>query len=102
MLAASKSFDYPEQEEIFKETVKILHQALPNGITRGRRLTPIALFEAVAVGAGLAFKKNRSIQTAGIKSWLDSKELLELTTSATNDRRRVVGRIDFCKTRFGG
>ena len=75
-------------------------QALPNGIVRSRKTTPINLYEGVAVGASLAFRKNGHINTADILDWLNSKELAKSTTGATNSRSQVARRIEFCKERF--
>ena len=100
MRAASKAFDYLANEQIFRKTVELLHKALPEGITRGRQITPIALFEGVSVGAGLAIKKAGMLKTAGVRAWISSKELTEFTTGATNDRKRVFGRIEYCMKQF--
>ena len=101
MREASQSFDYTKNETIFRETMGLLHKTLPEGITRGRRITPVNLFEAVAVGAALAIKKNGTVKTTGIKSWMRSDELTQFTTLATNDKKRVVGRIEYCAKQFG-
>lgn len=101
MKASSTAFNYTSSERIFTETFKALRRSLPKGITRGRRVTPINLFEAVSVGAGLAFKKHGVIKTSGIAGWIESEELTELTTGATNDRKRVVGRVEYCAKKFG-
>ena len=101
MKAAAHSFDYAAGEKVFSETFKMLRRALPHGITRGRKITPINLYEAIAVGAALAFKKNGVLKNVGAVSWIDSKELTSLTTGATNDKKRVVGRVEYCAKKFG-
>jgi len=64
MRDASLSFDYAANEQLFRKTFDLLHRALPEGITRGRRITPVNLFEAVAVGAALALQKKRVLHAA--------------------------------------
>ncbi|QUW27443.1 DUF262 domain-containing protein [Bacillus cereus] len=102
MKSASKRFEYAENEEVFKKVFYSLNQALPNGITRGRTTTPFNLYEAVAVGAALAFKKNGQIVIEGIDTWIISEELKDLTSGATNSRTKVKQRLEFCKNKFEG
>lgn len=104
MKSASKSFNYINQKRLFDGTFKQLSGALPDGIIRGtgRRITPINLFEAVAVGAALAIKKQHNIHTTNVIEWINSDELRKLTTGATNNRKMVVGRIEYCRERFLG
>ena len=101
---ASKSFKYAANEKIFLDTFKHLSKVVPNGIVRSstRRLTPLNLFEAVAVGAALALKQRGKIKATAVARWLQSAELRRLTTGATNNRAMVVGRIEFCRDRFLG
>ena len=104
MKNASESFEYAANEKLFLDTFKNLSKAVPNGIVRSstRKLTPLNLFEAVAVGAALALKQRGRIKTTGVSRWLQSEELRRLTTGATNDRAMVTGRIEFCRDRFLG
>ncbi len=101
MKSAAASFDFAAAEKLFITTFGTLNKALPDGITRGRRVTPVNLYEAVAVGAALAIKKNGKIKTAGLANWISSDDLTRLTTGATNDRKRVTGRIEFAAKKFG-
>lgn len=102
MSSADKSFNYSENDKLFRTIFKLLNDALPNGISKGRKNTPLNLFEAVSVGAALAYKKNGKINTEGVEDWLKDKELLKYITGATNSRPRVIGRIDFCRKKFEG
>jgi hypothetical protein len=104
MQDADKSFKYKEGETLFLGTFKELSSALPHGIVRdrGRTITPINLFEAVAVGAALALKKTGHLKTKGIQNWIMSDKLRKLTTGATNNRAMVVGRIQYCRNKFLG
>lgn len=104
MQDADKSFKYKEGETLFLATFKELSSALPHGIVReqGRTITPINLFEAVAVGAALALKKTHQLKTKGIQNWIMSDKLRKLTTAATNNRAMVVGRIQYYRNKFLG
>ena len=100
MAKADKGFNYSENDKLFREVFSVLNSALPAGISKGRKNTPLNLFEAVSVGAALAYKKNGMINTTGIEEWLRDKELLKYITGATNSKPRVLGRIEFCKRKF--
>lgn len=100
MNEATKKFDYIEGERIFKSTFDNLG-VLPAGITRNRSTTPTNLFEAVAVGAALALIQNGSFVAHNF-DWISSAELRNLTTGATNSRKKVVKRIEYCRDKFLG
>ena len=104
MKTASESFEYAANEKLFLDTFKNLSKAVPNGIVRSptRNLTPLNLFEAVAVGAALALKQRGRIKVTGVSRWLQSEELRQLTSGGTNNRMMVTGRIEFCRDRFLG
>ena len=74
MSKADKGFNYSENDKLFRTVFKILNDALPNGISKGRKNTPLNLFEAVSVGAALAYMNNGKINTAGMAEWLKDKE----------------------------
>jgi hypothetical protein len=104
MQESSKAFDYVSAEAVFVKTFKELARVFPQGISRGkgRKTTPLNLFEGVSVGASLALDKMPKLHTGGLDQWLDSEELREYTTGATNDKSAVRGRIEFCRDRFLG
>lgn len=102
MKLASKTFDYAAGEATFKRTFQELFKALPNGIVRNRQTTPLNLFEGVAVGAALALRKRRHLKTIGGLRWMASPELKKFVTGGTNNRAAVVGRVEYCATKFGG
>lgn len=104
MREASATFQYEAGEKLFRQTFHQLTKALPSGIVRssGRKITPINLYEAVAVGAALALRASPKVVTKGATGWVGSDELKALTTGATNNRATVVGRIEFCRNRFLG
>lgn len=100
MYKASKEFEYDKNEIVFKRVFEVLDQSLPNGITKGRKNTPLNLFEAVSVGAALSYLNTGKINTLGIEKWITDEELLKNVTGATNSRPRVEGRIYFCRKKF--
>lgn len=103
MATATKNFAYAENEQLFADVFGALHKALPLGIVRGKRTqTPINLYEGVAVGAALAWRERRALVTTGIKKWMNSAELERYTTGATNSRKMVASRIEYCRDKFLG
>lgn len=95
-----RPFDYAKNRALFLNSFGALAKALPEGIRRNRALTPVNLYESVAVGAALAMGSKRKLVTKDL-SWIQSPELRELTTGATNSNKRVVGRIEFAAKKFG-
>jgi Protein of unknown function DUF262 len=104
MKEAMKSFDQPEGDAIFKKTFLQLAGTLKHGIVRPTRkgITPLVLFEGVAVGAALAIKQAGKLKARNVETWLASQELRDMTTGATNSPAAVRGRIEFCRDRFLG
>lgn len=102
MSKADKNFNYSKNDKLFREVFRVLNEALPIGISKGRKNTPLNLFEAVSVGAALAYMDKGKINVSGIDEWLKDKELLKYITGATNSRPRVIGRIEFCRKKFEG
>lgn len=101
MAAASKSFDYVKGEKVFLKTFAELVRVFPDGISRRTRLTPVNLFEAVAVGAAIALETRSTLLKRGVKSWIGSDELKSMTTGGTNNRAMVTGRIHYVAKKFG-
>ena len=86
---------------IFKETFKFIKKSMPSGINRGgRKVTPVNLYEAVAVGTALALTQNKSLPTDVLTDAVENSRLKRFITAATNSNRMVVGRIDFIKDRL--
>ena len=102
MAAATKSFDYVKGETVFLKTFSELLRAFPNGISRRTRLTPVNLFEAVAVGAAIALETRATLLRRHVKSWIGSEELKSMTTGGTNNKTMVTGRIQYVAKKFGG
>lgn len=90
-----------ERRKIFSRSFSMLAEIFPNGLRRGRQsTTPVNLYEAVSVGVALALEQDPDLSAPSSVAWVESSQLRELTTGATNDRRRVVGRIEFARDRF--
>lgn len=101
MADASKTFDYTRGRREFENTFAELARVFPSGIKRSTRLTPVNLYEAVAVGAALALRTRKRLDARGADGWIRSDELKKLTTGATNNKNMVLDRINFVATRFG-
>jgi uncharacterized protein with ParB-like and HNH nuclease domain len=101
MEMANKTFDYEKGEDIFNETFSRLHAILPGGISRGRNITPINLYEAVSVGAAIALQEKGALRSAPNLDWIASDELRRFTESGTNNLPMVVGRIELAARNFG-
>lgn len=99
MEKATKKFNYKNGREIFEGVFSQLAEALPKGIKR-RATTPAILYEAISVGAGSVFSKRKIINTTHISDWMISDELKEITTGATNSKKMVNDRIEYCINKF--
>lgn len=92
-----------QRRQVFNSTFELLAQTFPDGIHRERqKTTPVNLYEGLSVGAALALQRQPKLLPPEQTDWTHSTELKEYTTGATNDRRRVVGRIEYCRDRFLG
>lgn len=92
-----------ERRGVFTSAFHFLADAFPNGITSRRGMTPVNLFEGIAVGAALALREREgSLLLPDAMDWVSSDKLRQLTTGATNSRLRVMGRIEFSRDRFLG
>lgn len=89
-----------ERESIFHDTFRYLAEVFPEGIKSRRGMTPVNLFEGVAVGAALALRERPSLSTPRTTDWVQSDELRRMTTGATNSRPRVSGRIEYSRNQF--
>lgn len=101
MAAATADFNYKKNRDLFERTFSALRKELPDGIRRGnRRTTPVNLFEAVAVGAALAVQDGQNLQGSGIENWINDESLTKLTAEGSNNRQKVLARIQFCYNKF--
>lgn len=99
MSSARTNFDYREGKEIFTETFRQLSM-LKKGITRGKKTTPTNLYEGISVGAALKIKDGMTLSTENAEIWIESEELKQFTTGATNSRVKVEKRIIYCRDKF--
>ncbi len=99
MEASSKRFNYEKGEKTFRAVFAALAQVFPKGIVK-HGVTPQNLFEAITVGAALAYLNKGYINTDGVADWIKDPELVKFTTGATNTRKKVSGRIGYCRERF--
>jgi hypothetical protein len=81
-------------------TFDVLAKTFPDGLRTRKGTTPVNLFEGVAVGAALALEIEPNLDAPYSIEWTESPTLKSFTTGATNDRARVIGRIEFCRDRF--
>jgi len=102
MEKADKEFDYKKSEEVFRWVFESLNAALPHGISKGRRNTPLNLYEAISVGAALAYMEKGKIKTVGIEQWMKDPALIKYISGATNSKPKLLGRIEYCKNKFLG
>lgn len=104
MRDAAEAPDHRSDEVVFKSTFAALANIFPHGLRRTARkgTTSLIHYEGIAVGAALALKRVRKLNTKGLEKWLDSTELRRFTTGATNSPAAVKGRIEFCRDRFLG
>lgn len=88
------------QRELFEKTFELLNEELPNGIHRGARsLTPVNVYEAIAVGTALAIRDAgvNNVRRDRISEVMQGAELRRFTAAGTNSRRMVVGRINLVR-----
>jgi hypothetical protein len=98
MKAAAASKVSSAHETIFKKTFSILKAALPTGIVRGNRgVTPVNLYEGIAVGTALAIRTGKTVHKGKLPSLLDDEKLRPFTTGATNSKKAVRGRIEYVR-----
>ncbi len=98
MISKSKKGPDSKLIALFKSTMEEIAAEVPGGIARGQRsITPLNLFEAVAVGAALALRSKKRLKPGRLKSLMDSDGLKRFTTAATNSRKMVVGRIEYVR-----
>jgi hypothetical protein len=101
MRRADAAFDYEDGRKIFRKTFGQLEDVFPDGITRGRRVTPVNLYEGVAVGAALVLRQHSRLHPRPPAQWINSPELRAATTAGANLKRHVIFRIQYCAEQLG-
>lgn len=98
MIDRTKKAPSSKLSKSFEDTMEWLADELPNGIVRGSRsITPLNLFEAVAVGVAFALEQNANLPSGRLRKIMNTNDLKKLTTGATNSRKMVVGRIEYVR-----
>jgi hypothetical protein len=83
----------------FDRVMKFVADFFPYGFAKSATATttPRVRFEAIAVGANLALRKNPNLRPKQL-SWLDSPRFRELTTThGSNSQVRLAARIEFVR-----
>ncbi|GAB4103483.1 hypothetical protein GCM10028790_25020 [Micromonospora taraxaci] len=99
-IAAQGKPDVPRRTKVFENTFRFLAKCFPEGIRSRKGLTPVNLFEGVAVGAALALQERPRLAAPVDVSWINGPELRPFVSGATNTRARVRGRIEYCRDKF--
>lgn len=87
-----------KKANLFKSVFSKLAEAFPDGLSRGQSsITPVNLFEAVSVGTALALQEGVDIDVDKLQELVSDKDLKKLTTAGTNNRKMVVGRIEYVR-----
>jgi len=97
---ASKTAKFKNEADLrslFEKTFHFLNKHLPSGIVRGSRknITPLVLYEAIAVGTADALKSGLKLNSSKLQPLLDDEKLKSLTTGATNSRNKLIHRISY-------
>ncbi|MEU8431275.1 DUF262 domain-containing protein [Micromonospora sp. NPDC048887] len=99
-IAARDKPDTLKRTRVFDRTFKFLEQCFPDGIRTRKGLTPVNLFEGIAVGAALALKEKPRLAAPENLDWINSAELKANAGGGANTRNRVRGRIEYCRDKF--
>lgn len=84
-------------KKLFEAVMGELAKAFPNGINRGKGITPVNLFEALSVGVALALKQGKVIDPLKLIPLVDSADLKKFTGAGSNQKKFVVGRIEYVR-----
>lgn len=83
-----------EDKTLFVETIALMRESFPNGISRGRAVTPVNLYEALAVGVALSLRQGKNIPADKIPPLIQDAKLKEFTGAGSNQKKFVAGRIE--------
>lgn len=93
------SFDEKFFEAEFEGMLHFVENTFPNGFSKSStaKSTPRVRFEAIAVGVGLALRKQPNLRVDNVK-WLDSHEFQQYTTSdGSNNEGRLKQRVEYVR-----
>lgn len=100
MSIRSNQDEFQDDIDEFNRTFDYLSKVFPNGLRSRRNVTGVNLFEGVAVGASLALESEPNLRIPSSIDWVLDQEMIKMTTGATNDKRRVKGRINLGRKHF--
>lgn len=92
-------FDKVQKLKEFELTFNFIKVNLPNGLKKSEKAgsIPKVRFEALTVGTNLALKINPNLNP-NYNFWINSKEFEKAVTSdASNNKNKLVGRIEFVR-----
>lgn len=92
--------DVSRRSFLFAQTFRFLAECFPEGIKSRKGITPVNLFEGLAVGASLALTRRPDLAVPSTLDWVTSSDIKKVTTGATNSRARVTGRIELSRDHF--
>jgi len=84
---------------LFEKTMAFLATELREGIVR-RGVTPVNLYEGVAIGTALAFQCNKQPKKGVLDELIKSQEMDKFTKGGTNARSMVRGRIELVRDKL--
>lgn len=84
-------------KQLFEQVMNVLSEAFPNGINRGKGVTPVNLFEALSVGVALAIKQGKNIDPLKLRPLVYDETLKRFTGAGSNQKKFVVGRIEYVR-----
>jgi hypothetical protein len=98
-------FDRKTYEEEFDAMLSFVDKYFPSGFVRSKngKFVPRARFEAISVGVTLALRENSDLQPIISTDWSnisteDGKKFkYHTTTHASNNKNRLIGRIEYVK-----
>lgn len=92
-------FDSESMKKEFHDMLAFVKQYFPNGFRKSAnsQTIPRVRFEAISIGTNLALKENPELVPQSME-WLNSDQFKKHTTSdASNNKNKVVGRIEFVR-----
>ena len=90
--------------KLFDETMNVLSIVFPDGVVRIERknTTPLLLFEAVSVGIADVINAGGKINKNALQTVLRDKDLKKATTGGTNNKRKLLRRIEIVRKAISG
>jgi hypothetical protein len=82
---------------LFQQSIRLLAEAFPNGITRGRQSTPVNVYEGLSVGLALALQAGKHVNVRRLQAVIDDAQFRTFTGAGSNQRRFVIGRIELVR-----